>query len=83
MVVMELAGVYRHFKGGIYEAIGVVRHSETEEELVLYRSPAGDLWVRPKDMFLGTAAVDGKPVRRFTRIGDSGSAAIHLDESTH
>ena len=72
---MGLAGVYRHFKGGIYEAIGVARHSETEEELVVYRSPAGDLWVRPKDMFLGTALVDGQPVRRFTRIGEPGSAA--------
>jgi hypothetical protein len=70
MVSMELAGVYRHFKGGIYEAIGIARHSETEEELVVYKSPAGDLWVRPKDMFLGTAVVDGKPVQRFTRIGD-------------
>lgn len=74
MVGMELAGVYRHFKGGIYEAIGVARHSETEEELVVYRSPAGDLWVRPKDMFLGMAVVDGKPVRRFTRIGEPTAA---------
>ena len=72
---MGLAGVYRHFKGGIYEAIGVARHSETEEELVVYRSPAGDLWVRPKDMFLGTALVAGQPVLRFTRIGEPGSAA--------
>ena len=75
MVVMELAGVYRHFKGGIYRVVGVARHSETEEELVVYRSPAGDLWVRPKEMFLGTAMVDGNPVQRFTRIGDPGSVS--------
>lgn len=73
MVAMDLAGVYRHFKGGIYEAVGIARHSESEEELVVYRSPAGDLWVRPKDMFLGDAMVDGVPVRRFTRIGDAAS----------
>lgn len=68
---MEITGVYRHFKGGVYEAIGVARHSESEEELVVYRSPAGDLWVRPKAMFLGTTVVDGHEVRRFTRIGPS------------
>jgi hypothetical protein len=75
MVVMDLAGVYRHFKGGIYEAIGVARHSETEEELVVYRSPAGELWARPKEMFLDQAMVDGKPVQRFTRIGDPGTVS--------
>lgn len=71
MVAMDLAGVYRHFKGGIYEAVGLARHSETEEELVVYRSPAGDLWVRPKDMFLGYTVVDGMEMQRFTRIGDT------------
>jgi hypothetical protein len=69
---MELTGGYRHFKGGIYEVVGLARHSETEEELVVYRSPAGELWVRPKAMFLETVEVDGHEVARFARIGSVG-----------
>ena len=47
-------GIYRHFKGGLYEVQGVAVHSETEEELVVYRSLYGTyrLNVRPKKMFL-------------------------------
>ena len=60
-------GRYRHFKGGLYEVLGVARHSETEEELVVYRPLYGDraLWVRPRAMFLEAIEVDGKPVPRF------------------
>jgi hypothetical protein len=72
---MDIAGTYRHFKGGIYEAVGIARHSETEEELVVYRSPAGDLWVRPKDMFFGTAVQDGVEVTRFSKIEATGTVA--------
>lgn len=68
---MDVSGYYRHFKGGIYRVVGIARHSETEEELVVYRSPAGDLWVRPKDMFFGTAVQDGAAVTRFVRIADA------------
>jgi hypothetical protein len=63
-------GRYRHFKGGLYEVVGEARHSETEDRLVVYRSADGGLWVRPRDMFLGTALVDGREVRRFTPIED-------------
>lgn len=63
-----LRGTYRHFKGGFYEVVGLARHSETEEELVVYRSPAGDLWVRPRAMFFETAVVDGVSVPRFSRV---------------
>lgn len=52
-------GRYRHYKGGEYEVLGVVRHSETLEALVLYRALQGDgrgLWVRPYAMFFGEAA---------------------------
>ncbi len=66
----DVQGTYRHFKGGMYEVIGVARHSETEEELVVYRNAAGDLWVRPLAMFTGTALVDGVEVSRFERVGE-------------
>ncbi len=66
-------GRYRHYKGKEYEVIGVARHSETEEELVVYRTLYGDfdLWVRPKTMFLETVLINGTPTPRFTYIGDS------------
>ncbi|TQL40388.1 uncharacterized protein DUF1653 [Homoserinimonas aerilata] len=67
---MNIEGTYRHFKGGIYTVVGVARHSETEEELVVYRSPAGELWVRPRDMFFGTTIVDGQEVARFERLSN-------------
>jgi hypothetical protein len=63
-----MPGRYRHFKGNVYEVIGIARHSETEEELVVYRAPSGELWVRPKDMFFGTTTVDGSEVQRFTPL---------------
>jgi len=63
-------GRYRHFKGGEYEVIGIARHSETEEEVVVYRPLYGDggLWVRPLAMFTGTVERDGKQVPRFTLL---------------
>ncbi|WP_111720120.1 DUF1653 domain-containing protein [Homoserinimonas sp. OAct 916] len=65
---MDITGQYRHYKGSVYEVVGIARHSETEEELVLYRSPAGDLWVRPRTMFFEQVQVDGNQVARFTKI---------------
>ena len=65
-------GRYRHFKGKEYEVLGVARHSETEEELVVYRALYGDfgLWVRPVSMWNETVERDGKTVCRFTYIGE-------------
>lgn len=65
-------GRYRHFKGKEYEVLGVARHSETEEELVVYRVLYGDfgLWVRPVSMWNETVERDGKTFRRFTYIGE-------------
>lgn len=65
-------GRYRHFKGKEYEVLGVARHSETEEELVVYRALYGDfsLWVRPARMWNETVERDGKTFRRFTYIGE-------------
>lgn len=63
---------YRHFKGKEYEVLGVARHSETEEELVVYRALYGEfgLWVRPVSMWNETVERDGKTFRRFTYIGE-------------
>ena len=60
-------GRYRHYKGNEYVVIGVAKHSETLEEMVVYRPDYGEqgLWVRPKEMFLETGEVDGKQVPRF------------------
>ena len=64
------AGRYRHYKGGEYEVLGVVRHSETLEPLVLYRALYGErgLWVRPHAMFFESIEVDGKVQPRFALI---------------
>ncbi len=65
-------GRYRHYKGNDYTVIGVAQHSETEEELVVYRPEYGarGLWVRPKSMFAETVLVGGRPVARFSRLPD-------------
>ncbi|MDD2898620.1 MAG: DUF1653 domain-containing protein [Desulfuromonadaceae bacterium] len=65
-------GRYRHYKGNFYEVIDVARHSETEEEMVVYRKLYGDgsLWVRPLDMFEEYVQVDGLTVPRFELIRD-------------
>jgi len=64
-------GPYRHYKGKEYSVIGVAHHSETEEELVVYRKEYDDhgLWVRPKNMFAEMVNVDGKMIPRFQYIG--------------
>ena len=65
-------GKYRHFKGKEYEVLAVAKHSETLEEMVVYRALYGacDVWVRPLAMFLETVEKDGKVFPRFTYIGD-------------
>ena len=65
-------GRYRHYKGREYEVLGVVRHSETLEPLVVYR-PLYDRsgwWLRPHAMFFGRVLVDGEERARFERIDD-------------
>lgn len=65
-------GRYRHFKGKEYEVIGIARHSETEEAMVVYRPLYTDrgLWVRPASMWNEEIEREGKTFRRFERIGD-------------
>jgi hypothetical protein len=64
---MVQPGRYRHYKGQEYEVLGVARHSETEEEYVVYRALYGArrLWIRPTEMFLETVIVDGHSCPRF------------------
>ncbi|MEK7084193.1 MAG: DUF1653 domain-containing protein [Patescibacteria group bacterium] len=66
---MITPGVYEHYKGNRYEVIGIAKHSETLEDLVvykpLYKNTTSDLWVRPLKMFLEEVKVDGKNVPRF------------------
>ena len=65
-------GRYRHYKGREYVVIGVARHSETDEQLVVYRPDYGErgLWVRPLEMFCESVDVDGELVPRFEFVED-------------
>lgn len=69
-------GKYKHYKGNFYEVIALGRHSETLEELVIYKAlydsefGKNALWIRPKTMFLEEVTVEGKKVPRFLFIGD-------------
>ena len=65
-------GIYRHFKGNLYELIGIARHSETLEPMVVYRALYGEggYWVRPAAMWNETVEREGKSFERFTYIGD-------------
>ena len=64
-------GRYRHYKGGEYEVIGVARHSESLEPMVLYRPLREDvgLWVRPIALFLEPVEHAGQRLPRFSRVG--------------
>lgn len=67
-------GKYKHYKGKQYEVIGIARHSETLEDMVVYKAlylPEGkNLWVRPLIMFKEEVEVDGKKMPRFEYLGD-------------
>jgi hypothetical protein len=68
---MITPGTYKHYKGRLYEVIGIARHSETLERLVvykaLYQTEGENLWVRPEQMFLEKVLADGKEVPRFEK----------------
>ena len=65
-------GIYRHYKGQRYEVLGIARHSETLEELVVYRALYGEhgLWVRPAAMFAETVEHEGRVQPRFAFEGE-------------
>ncbi len=69
-----ISGKYQHYKGNYYLVIGVAKHSETLEDLVvyisLYDNPRSQIWVRPKAMFLEEVEVDGKKVPRFKKLDE-------------
>lgn len=71
-------GRYRHYKGNEYTVVGMARHSESLEAMVVYRPEYGErgLWVRPAKMFTETVTVGGESVARFQPLGPSSAAAV-------
>lgn len=69
-------GIYQHYKGNQYEVLGVGRHSETQEEMVIYRALYGshDLWIRPLSLFVDEVTWEGKMVSRFTMVSSKDNA---------
>lgn len=66
-------GFYQHYKGQYYQVLGVAQHSETAEQLVVYRALYGEfgLWVRPVGMFTEIVKISGQPQPRFAYLGDT------------
>ena len=67
-------GIYQHYKGNKYEVIGIAKHSETLEDLVVYRAlydnNVSKLWARPLKMFVEIIEIDGRRIERFKYIGE-------------
>ena len=74
-LIVTKPGFYRHYKGGEYEVVGTVRHSEDLQPMTLYRALYGEhgLWVRPAAMFNETVVIDGVLQPRFTYLGEKKS----------
>lgn len=74
MKTLEL-GIYQHYKGNKYLVLGIAKHSETKEDLVvyvsLYENDMASLWVRPLNMFLEDVEIDGKVMPRFRKLDSS------------
>ncbi len=70
--VIQIGARYRHYKGNEYTVLAIARHSETLEEMVVYKALYGDgqIWVRPCRMFIESVTVNGTPFPRFLRIDD-------------
>jgi len=67
-------GIYRHYKGNLYEVLMTAQHSETEEWMVVYKAQYGEkgTWVRPYDMFFGEVEIDGRVLPRFEKMKGEG-----------
>lgn len=65
-------GIYKHYKGNLYEVLMTAQHSETEEWMVVYKALYGDegMWVRPYEMFMEKVIVEGTELERFAYVGD-------------
>lgn len=65
-----IQGIYRHYKGSLYQVLHTATHSETEESLIVYRCLYGEygVWVRPLSMFTEMVTIEGKEVPRFELI---------------
>lgn len=68
-----ILGKYRHYKGNLYEVIGIANHSETLEKMVVYKALYGkeEIWVRPASMWNEEVTVNGETLKRFTYIGET------------
>ena len=66
-------GIYRHFKGNLYEVLNIALHSETKQVLVIYRSveKSGVVWARPAEMWNDEVDFEGEKVKRFALVGHS------------
>ena len=67
-----MQGFYRHFKGNVYEVIATALHSETKEQMVVYKSTTGDqgIWVRPMSMWNEVVVHNGKTLPRFAQVNE-------------
>ena len=63
-------GIYKHYKGNLYEVLMTAQHSETEEWMVIYKALYGDkwMWVRPYDIFMEKISIEGKKVQSFVYV---------------
>lgn len=73
-------GIYKHFKGNLYEVLDVAKHSETQELYVVYKALYGDYgtWIRPLEMFDETIERDGKSIKRFSKVKSWYKKDIHF-----
>jgi hypothetical protein len=65
-------GIYKHYKGNLYEVVLTARHTETEEWMVVYKALYGEegMWVRPYDMFMEKVKIESVWIPRFEKIED-------------
>ena len=69
MQEISVGKIYRHYKGNKYKIIALGRHSESQEEVVIYQNiDKGDIWVRPKSMWNEVININGKEVMRFSLV---------------